>query len=65
MAQRVYHPTLSAWEDVPEDRVDEWEAAGWLSSKPDHVDDSQSLPAVVTNQTRAKRTKPDTTPAQP
>ena len=37
---RVYHPALSAWQDVPSDAVPEWTDAGWLTKKPKHVDDS-------------------------
>ena len=41
---RVYHPSLSAWQDVPKDKADEWKASGWLKTKPAHVDDSAALP---------------------
>ena len=42
--KRVYHPSLSAWQDVPDDAVESWKDAGWLKSKPKHVDDSEALP---------------------
>ena len=40
--KRVYHPTLNAWQDVPDDAVQEWGVAGWLAKRPKHVDDSAS-----------------------
>lgn len=42
--KRVYHPTLSAWQDVEDDAVESWKEAGWLKTKPKHVDDSEALP---------------------
>ena len=44
MSKRVYHPSLNAWQDVPDDAVDAWKDAGWLKTKPKHVDDSEALP---------------------
>jgi hypothetical protein len=40
--KRVYHPSLSAWQDVADDAVESWKDAGWLKSKPKHVDDSSA-----------------------
>lgn len=40
--RRVYHPTLNAWRDVED--VEAWAKEGWRKTKPDHVDDSESLP---------------------
>ncbi len=45
MTKRVYHPTLSAWQDVADDAVDSWAEAGWRKSRPKHADDS-GAPAV-------------------
>lgn len=42
--KRVYHPSLNAWHDVPEDAVESWKDAGWLKTKPKHVDDGEALP---------------------
>ena len=42
--KRLYHPTLNAWQDVPEGDVEAWSKAGWLKGKPKHVDDSEALP---------------------
>ena len=39
--KRVYHPNLNAWRDV--DDVKSWTEQGWLTSKPEHVDDSDAL----------------------
>ena len=30
--KRVYHPTLSSWQDVPDGDVDSWAESGWLKS---------------------------------
>jgi hypothetical protein len=43
MTQRVFHPSLDAWQDVPDDDVKDWTDSGWLDSKPEHVDDSAAL----------------------
>ena len=40
--RRVYHPTLNAWRDVED--VESWAQEGWRKTKPDHIDDSESLP---------------------
>lgn len=42
--KRVYHPTLNSWQDVPEDAVSTWTKAGWSEKRPQHVDDSDTLP---------------------
>lgn len=43
---RVYHPDLNTWYDVT--NPDEWVEAGWKTSKPKHVDDSEDpKPAEV------------------
>lgn len=42
--RRVYHPTLNSWRDIKPADADRWKAAGWRLTKPDHVDDSESLP---------------------
>lgn len=36
---RVYHPTITAWYDVPKKEVESWTALGWLEEKPDGFDD--------------------------
>lgn len=43
--KRVYHPTLDAFQDVPEGDVEDWSKAGWLKTKPKHVDTTGALPA--------------------
>ena len=58
MAKRVYHPTLNSWQDVPEERVDEWAEQGWLKTKPDHVDDSESLPPAPAPSRASSAKKP-------
>lgn len=40
--KRVYHPTLNAWQDVPEKDSKAWKDAGWRLTKPDHADDSDA-----------------------
>ena len=45
MSKRVFHPTLESFEDVPDDAVDAWAAAGWRKTAPKHVDTS-ALPEV-------------------
>lgn len=45
MTKRVYHPTLNAWQDVDDAAVKDWREAGWRTSRPEHVDDSDA-PAV-------------------
>lgn len=35
--KRVYHPDLNTFEDVPDNKVDEWAEAGWLKTQPKHV----------------------------
>lgn len=42
--KRVFHPTLNAWQDVPEGDVEAWSKAGWHKRKGKHVDDSEALP---------------------
>lgn len=42
--RRVYHPTLNAWQDVPDGDVEAWSKAGWHKTKGKHVDDSEALP---------------------
>lgn len=32
--KRVYHPTSSAWHDVPDGQVEDWTKLGWKTSKP-------------------------------
>lgn len=39
---RVFHPTLNSWKDVPSSEVEAWKQAGWLKTKPKHVDDSEA-----------------------
>ena len=46
MATRVYHPTLNAWQDVPDADKGKWKDAGWRLTRPDHVDDSDALPVA-------------------
>lgn len=41
--KRVYHPSLDAWQDVASSDVESWSKAGWLKTRPKHVDDSESL----------------------
>lgn len=41
--RRVYHPTLPAWQDVPDKDVDAWADAGWRKTKPKDLDDSGAL----------------------
>ena len=41
---RVYHPTLNSWQDVEASAVDGWKDAGWRTTKPEHVDDANTLP---------------------
>lgn len=36
--RRVYHPTLNSYQDVPAASVEEWKAAGWRLTAPDHFD---------------------------
>lgn len=43
--KRVYHPELDSWNDVPDDKVDEWAEAGWLKTKPQHVHIPEETPA--------------------
>lgn len=43
---RVYHPTLDAFEDVPESERETWKKAGWRVTKPDHVDDTVAVPVA-------------------
>lgn len=40
--KRVYHPSLNAWQDVPDEAVKEWVQAGWLDKRPTHADDSEA-----------------------
>lgn len=42
--KRVYHPTLDAWQDVPDERLESWLSAGWKSKRPKQFDDE--LPPV-------------------
>lgn len=42
--KRVYHPTLSSWQDVPDEAAAGWKDAGWRLTRPDHVDDSEAPP---------------------
>lgn len=42
--KRVFHPTLSAWEDVPDGDVEAWAAAGWRKTQPKHVDLTDAPP---------------------
>lgn len=39
---RVFHPTLNSWKDVPSSEVEAWKQAGWLKTRPKHVDDSEA-----------------------
>ena len=44
--QRVYHPTLVSWYDVPESTVDDWKKNGWTTDRPKHFSkdgDDQSI----------------------
>lgn len=42
--KRVFHPTLNAWQDVPDGDVEAWSKAGWHKTKGKHIDDSEALP---------------------
>ena len=75
MSKRVYHPSLNAWQDVPDDAVESWKESGWLKTKPKHVDDSEALPvgegyeppAVVdiSGNAAAYLNAPEAAPAEP
>lgn len=56
MTVRVYHPTLSAWQDVPDGDKAKWKDAGWRLTKPDHVDDSEALPVAKSEPAAALKT---------
>lgn len=48
--RRVYHPTLNAWQDVPKASADEWKAAGWRLTKPDHISEDVEPAPLVENE---------------
>lgn len=41
---RIYHPTGNAWQDVEQHHVESWTESGWLTERPEHIDDSAALP---------------------
>lgn len=42
---RVFHPSLSSFEDVPAGDVEDWVEAGWRKTAPKHID-ADTLPPV-------------------
>ena len=53
---RVYHPAVDSWRDVRDEDVDDWTGQGWLTDKPDHVDDSDD-PFVVVDHSDAGKVR--------
>lgn len=63
--KRVFHPSLNAWQDVPEGDIQSWKDAGWRMTKPDHVDLSGAAPVGEALVTPPVAVVVDTTPPAP